>query len=1000
MSRRSILGGVLAASLLALAAPTGAGAISLPAGGTAVLSGTPDLRSLFATPAASATIASGQALDGAGTKVVFSSGSDSLFDGDDDNFQNVYVEDLASGAVQLVSRASGDPGEPAHTSCSGAVISDDGGSVAFVCNGALDPADTNDFQDVYVRDLVRHTTTLVSRANDGALGTGNASSPAIDAAGAFVAFRSAAPNLGATPGTAAVFRRDLAGGRTDFVSRPTDPASPGAPGAHPSISNDGRRVVFDTLSSLDAVDQSPQSDVYVRDFSGASPTTELVSRSDGAAGAVGNNGSQPGVISGDGNRVVFGSFATNLDPTAIDNPDSTDVFSRRLDTGRTVELNATSFMSPLSVSDDGVTSRMLLTGGGVILLAVDGSAPAKLDGLGTSRSSLAAISGNGSKVAMGAIGGATSDVMPELSSAIVEDLSATPPTTRTVSRPPGSAPFLNEGGDALHGSVSDDARYAAFSSTAPALSRSFGLVPGQEGIYRRDLTTGALTLVSRADGPTGAPLRMLAADNLFAETQISADGSRVAFVGYDLADNANHVFVRDIPSGRTFIADRVDGTDATDASESVASVTISDDGSRVAFSSSSRLVADDTDRALDVYVRDLAANRTFLVDRATGERGVKAHDGAFEAAISGDGRSVAFSALAGEITPGDDPDRSDIFVRRLDANTTTLVSVAGAATKGNDDSFTPSIDRDGNRVAFFSQATNFDPATGGEGIFVRDIAAGTLTVGSRADGVSGTADVSAQRFLSLSDDGQHLAFAAIPAGSIAPGDPSAPADRATRVYERDLADGTTQLISRSTGVAGAPAGRFDRIGQGALAITPDGSCVVFGASGHLLTPPGSADHVNLFIRAVNADCGVRVQPGPGGAAVLSRLAVKPARFHVGGRRGGTRVLFRLSRASSVTLAFDRLLAGHRKKGKRCSTRVHRGKRCTVARRVGRVTLKQSRLRRGANSVKFSGKLGRKALVPGRYRLTATPLHGTGRTVRFVVVKAPKRKHTSTKRKGR
>jgi hypothetical protein len=43
---------------------------------------------------------------------------------------------------------------------------------------------------------------------------------------------------------------------------------------------------------------------------------------------------------------------------------------------------------------------------------------------------------------------------------------------------------------------------------------------------------------------------------------------------------------------------------------------------------------------------------------------------------------------------------------------------------------------------------------------------------------------------------------------------------------------------------------------------------------------------------------------------------------------------------------------------------------------------------GANTVKFAGKLGRKALAPGSYRLTATPLHGRAVSVRFTVVKAP------------
>ena len=121
------------------------------------------------------------------------------------------------------------------------------------------------------------------------------------------------------------------------------------------------------------------------------------------------------------------------------------------------------------------------------------------------------------------------------------------------------------------------------------------------------------------------------------------------------------------------------------------------------------------------------------------------------------------------------------------------------------------------------------------------------------------------------------------------------------------------------------------------------------------------------MRAVVANCGRPVPeggPGPGAnPAVLSGLRLKPARFHVGGRKAGTNVLFRLDRASAVSLRFDRLLAGH-KKGKRCSTKVHKGRRCTVAKRVGDISLAARGLHAGSNTVKFSGRIGKRALKPG------------------------------------
>jgi hypothetical protein len=53
-------------------------------------------------------------------------------------------------------------------------------------------------------------------------------------------------------------------------------------------------------------------------------------------------------------------------------------------------------------------------------------------------------------------------------------------------------------------------------------------------------------------------------------------------------------------------------------------------------------------------------------------------------------------------------------------------------------------------------------------------------------------------------------------------------------------------------------------------------------------------------------------------------------------------------------------------------------------------------RAGANAVRFSGRVGARALAPGRYRLIATPAGGRSRTAGFVVVKAPRRIHHGRK----
>src|SRR5262249_37558085 len=147
---------------IALAAPALAHAAPLPADSTAVISGTPNLLGLLPTPVADS--ASGrQSVSGDGSRVAFVSRADGLLPGDDDDVTNVYVSDLATGAITLASRADGADGEPSHSDCYQPAISDDGRRVAFTCEGPLDPADNNGRADVYLRDLAGGKTIMISR---------------------------------------------------------------------------------------------------------------------------------------------------------------------------------------------------------------------------------------------------------------------------------------------------------------------------------------------------------------------------------------------------------------------------------------------------------------------------------------------------------------------------------------------------------------------------------------------------------------------------------------------------------------------------------------------------------------------------------------------------------------------------------------------------------------------------------------------------------------------
>ena len=115
-----------------------------------------------------------------------------------------------------------------------------------------------------------------------------------------------------------------------------------------------------------------------------------------------------------------------------------------------------------------------------------------------------------------------------------------------------------------------------------------------------------------------------------------------------------------------------------------------------------------------------------LVTRATGVAGAPAVASSFEATLSADGRLVAFQSGADNLSTEDDNDFTNVFVRDLQANTTTLVSRASGATGAAGDAVSAGaeISADGRFVAFHSAADNLSTEDDDDfiDVFVRDLA--------------------------------------------------------------------------------------------------------------------------------------------------------------------------------------------------------------------------------------------------------------------------------------
>ena len=126
-------------------------------------------------------------------------------------------------------------------------VSANGRYVAFDSGASnLVAGDTNGYFDVFVRDRKLHKTTLVSISTAGVKGNGNSTAPSISADGRYVVFVSDATNLvaGDTNGYADVFVRDRKLHRTYRVSVSTAGLQTNSDSYQPSISANGRYVAF------------------------------------------------------------------------------------------------------------------------------------------------------------------------------------------------------------------------------------------------------------------------------------------------------------------------------------------------------------------------------------------------------------------------------------------------------------------------------------------------------------------------------------------------------------------------------------------------------------------------------------------------------------------------------------------------------------------------------------------------------------------------------------
>lgn len=307
-------------------------------------------------------------------------------------------------------------------------------------------------------------------------------------------------------------------------------------------------------------------------------------------------------------------------------------------------------------------------------------------------------------------------------------------------------------------------------------------------------------LASRASGPAGAK----ADGPVNSGTPMCADGSQVAFSSIatnlhpDDTDPVTSVYVRDLQTHETVLVSRAQ--DGSSTAQPATGPSISADCRLVAFQAQGRLdpVAD-TDVSDDIYVRDLEAGTTTLVSRQSGPAGADGDGPSGRPVISGNGRYVAFNSSASNLSDHDDDGVSDIYVRDLETNETVFASRAsGASGDGGDgNSFASALSDDGRYLAFSSVSANLNPddTSAASSIFLRDLQTNGTALVSRASGPGGTGADQPASNPAISGDGRYVAFDT-DAANLAVDEPG------SDVFRREIGTSETVLVSRTS--AGDP----------------------------------------------------------------------------------------------------------------------------------------------------------------------------------------------------
>jgi Tol biopolymer transport system component len=663
-------------------------------------------------------------LSGNGRYACFLSLASNLVVGDSNGVADVFRADLqaagGNGIVRVSLTSTGAEGVSEATRCA---ISDDGARVVFQTSDDLTGTDSDGQSDVYLRDFTTSSTTVLSNtatANFEAVTMPQGR--AISGNGLAVIFSTRAALLGIdTNSFDDVYRRSLADQSLTLISvSSAGTVSSGSSSAtNAAINGDGSQVLFSS-NATNLVSGTPAvATSYLRNTSGV-PSTLWVGRTDNSTGI--NERVLAGAISRDAGVVGFRRDAYL--GSALPTP-----WLRNLSSG--IAANAAPSSTSALGADAGVRNSIT-------------------DGPSASRDGRFIVYTSDSSNLVAGDTNSDSDVF-------LFDRSTN--GTRRIS--------LGAGGEqvfcaSIAGSISGDGRYALVLSCGNLLTN--GAATARFGLYRIDLQTNARVLVNQN-------LSGVVSVGSYRDSDISDDGNWIAFA--QSTDNSDivspspsglQVYLRNVSAGTTVLASRAPSGLPNGESQSVA---LKGDGQGLSFlSTSTNLVASDTNSAIDAFYFDLASNAVSRV--SVTDTGTEADQGVISVGLSADGRFVAFgssSILVGGSTQG-----VQVYLRDRQLNRTLLISRQSGSnsTLLTGINTLPAISDDGRIVVFQSNTTDVPWNPLGDRMTLRfDRTTEQLTQVSRPR--FGTLQNGDSFGATIRGDGRYIVFDAT-AANLAPGD--------------------------------------------------------------------------------------------------------------------------------------------------------------------------------------------------------------------------------------